>query len=201
MRLMDIEKGWFLLHICMIVACSLTACGSNQSIITAYTESSTGQSEGITTADRNDSAIQAGDENSGHGDTSVYIESSGDELLGDAADVDVDIAEEKPEGYEIIGGSWTVGGIYIDGQLIDVNDNADIKSMYKNTLLVFNDDGTFDYLVKLYNNSGTWSKKGEGTEEKYILDTESTSMYSLRGWFYCSKGHKFRKEAVYCNLT
>ena len=71
-----------------------------------------------------------------------------------------DTQEGYQEGYERIGGTWKVGGIYSRNRLIDIHDNDTLASMYNTTMITFNEDGSFIYL-KTFNDRGTWSKKAQ----------------------------------------
>ena len=83
-----------------------------------------------------------------------------------------------PEGYETIGGEWKVGGIVYKGALIDINDVEALEDLYDNTLLTFNEDGSFVYL-KTFNNRGSWAEKQPGSDLRFILKTESVFRYTL----------------------
>lgn len=88
------------------------------------------------------------------------------------------VSEDFPDGYDTIGGTWKVGGIYYRDKLIDINDNEALQSMYKTTMITFNEDGSFVYLKK-FNDRGIWTKK-EGSKYDYILKTESVFRYDLQ---------------------
>ncbi len=105
-----------------------------------------------------------------------------------------EVVAEIPEGYPVIGGTWKVGGIYFKGNLIDINDNDAIESIYDTTMITFNEDGTFVYL-KMYNDRGVWSEKKQGSEDSFILKTESTFMYDLQN------GSLVEREIESSNMT
>ena len=46
-------------------------------------------------------------------------------------------------------GEWKVGGVYVKGYLIDVNDVEDIAGIYDGYRLTINEDGSFVYLMKI----------------------------------------------------
>ena len=84
-----------------------------------------------------------------------------------------------PEGYLTIGGSWKVGGIVYKGSLIDIEDVEALEDLYDNVLITFNEDGSFVYL-KTYNDRGSWSEKLQGSDNRFLLQTESVFQYDLQ---------------------
>ena len=105
-----------------------------------------------------------------------------DEQVDSVSDTDKQAGEmvEAASGiYEMIGGIWEVGGIYYDGHLVDIHDNAALESLYDTILLTFNEDGSFVYL-KTYNNRGHWAAKNDTSGGSIILKTESVFRYSLK---------------------
>ena len=96
-----------------------------------------------------------------------------------AETVQGDNTADTQEGYERIGGTWKVGGIYSRNRLIDIHDNDTLASMYNTTMITFNEDGSFIYL-KTFNNRGTWSKKSSAGQNTFFLKTESSYTYDLQ---------------------
>lgn len=138
----------------MLSSCFLLACKGKEPSATAETELSSDQFEDSSLTDVINPDFQTESE-------------------------EVVVNEETHEGYSAIGGTWKVGGIYYKGYLIDINDNDTIKSMYDTSMITFNEDGTFVYL-KVYNDRGMWSEKEQGSEDSFILKTESTFMYDFQ---------------------
>ena len=96
-----------------------------------------------------------------------------------AETVQGDNTADTQEGYERIGGTWKVGGIYSRNRLIDIHDNDTLASMYNTTMITFNEDGSFIYL-KTFNDRGTWSKKSSAGQNTFFLKTESSYTYDLQ---------------------
>ena len=90
-----------------------------------------------------------------------------------------DNSPDAPEGYLTIGGSWKVGGIVYKGSLIDVEDASSLEDLYDNVLITFNEDGSFVYL-KTYNDRGSWSEKQQGSDNRFLLKTESVFRYDIQ---------------------
>lgn len=85
--------------------------------------------------------------------------------LGDTPPVD---------GTDTLVGSWSVGGIYIDEKLIDVNDNKTIAEMYTD-FLSFYEDGLFHYSA-LVERQGLYARIPD-SENSFLLTVEK--VYSL----------------------
>ena len=95
-------------------------------------------------------------------------------LVGCGANED----EPAAEGYDLLGGGWTVGGIYWEetsifrrGDLIDVHDVDGLEDYYKENL-VLKQDGSFTY-HHIWHFVGDYTKSAAG-DESYFLTPTST---------------------------
>lgn len=77
------------------------------------------------------------------------------------------------DGAKILSGLWSVCGIYIEGKLIDVNDNEVLADLYDTDYLSISDDGTFEFLG-YFSERGTFSRyeKGYNGYTSFLLHTE-----------------------------
>ena len=75
---------------------------------------------------------------------------------------------EQADGYLQIGGTWEVGGLYFEENLIKLEDYPGIKSMYSGVFLIFKEDGTFIY-DDVFFNSGTYERLGNFS---FLLKTD-----------------------------
>lgn len=78
------------------------------------------------------------------------------------------------DGYDVLGGTWKVGGIYYGNTLIDISQYPEIASIYDAEYLSFRKDGTFLYTNLLFS-SGTyerlsWNSFLLKTERIYMMD-------------------------------
>ena len=96
------------------------------------------------------------------------IASSSPGLISNDADVTAD-------GYETLGGTWAVGGVYYESYLIDISDSDGLKNLYDATYLFFYESGTFQYM-NLYNHRGSYVRKNENS---FILKTDTVSSYDI----------------------
>ena len=80
------------------------------------------------------------------------------------------------DGYDVLGGTWQVGGVYYKKHLIDITDNDDLEKFYFTTYLFFHEDESFLYMDKVGNWRGEYTGKGDGA---FILKTNSVSVYDL----------------------
>lgn len=83
------------------------------------------------------------------------------------------------DGFDILGGTWSVGAIYYKNNMVDIHDNDALEDLYDTIFLTFNEDGTFVYLNS-YNYKGNYIKcKTEDEFDSYLLETTSLSRYTL----------------------
>lgn len=77
------------------------------------------------------------------------------------------------DGYELLDALWSPGGIYVDGKLIDLNDNETIAGMYDANYLTFSGDGTFEF-IEYFGERGTYSRyeKGRSGFTCFLLHTD-----------------------------
>lgn len=79
---------------------------------------------------------------------------------GYAASASETKAEEKTtaaaEGFDILGGTWTVGAVYYKNKVIDIHDAAGLADLYDSVYLSFQEDGTFTHF-------DLWIYQGEYT--------------------------------------
>ncbi|MBP3413596.1 MAG: hypothetical protein J6L81_00145 [Clostridia bacterium] len=81
------------------------------------------------------------------------------------------------EPQRALSGTWVVGGIYLDGKLIDVNDAEGIASIYGNQLITFDEEGNFSYL-NLFLTEGSYSKIfRKDYKMTYLLKSENFFRY------------------------
>ena len=92
------------------------------------------------------------------------------------------------EGYDVLGGTWAVGGIQMRGQLFDIHDYEALEDLYDTTFLTFNEDGTFVYFNVAYSYRGTYRPHGE--PGSYLLDAKSSFTYKME------KGELVQKETA-----
>lgn len=76
---------------------------------------------------------------------------------------------EPADGYDELGGTWEVGGIYYKRNLVDIHDIPALEDLYDTTFLSFNEDGTFLY-INLFFTSGTYIRLDDGNS--FLLKTE-----------------------------
>ena len=161
--------------ICLIITCSIITYGGSESSAMTDTKLTSDQMKSNSVPDE-----YAADSTTASEETEIKDESKEEEASDESlSNEEVEVIADDPAGYPVIGGTWKVGGIYYKGHLIDINDNDAIESMYDTTMITFNEDGTFVYL-KMYNDRGIWSEKKQGSEESFILKTESTFRYDLQ---------------------
>ena len=83
------------------------------------------------------------------------------------------------DGYDVLGGSWIVGGFYYEQynkqHLIDLSDNKALKDIYDSTYLTFYEGGTFVYM-NMYNRRGKYIRQDDGS---FILKTETVFTYDF----------------------
>lgn len=79
------------------------------------------------------------------------------------------------DGYEILDGTWVVGGVYYEKYLIDISDNGTLMDLYDTTYLWFYEDGTFLY-YNFYYRRGLYDKKDENS---FILKTDTVFTYEM----------------------
>lgn len=83
------------------------------------------------------------------------------------------------EGYDVLGGSWVVGGFYYEQYnkqyLIDLSDNDALMDIYDSTYLTFYEGGTFVYL-NMYNSRGKYIRQDDGS---FILKTDTVFTYEF----------------------
>lgn len=72
------------------------------------------------------------------------------------------------EGYDTLGGTWEVGGIYYRNKIIDIHDNDTLEGMYDSTILEFREDGTFTYMMPLIF-KGDYTKSTSAEDDSFIL--------------------------------
>lgn len=78
-------------------------------------------------------------------------------------------------GCEMLEGTWMVGGIYYNRNLIDVADNDALADLYDTTYLWIHEGGTFLY-YNFYNHQGTYAQKEENS---FILKTDNVFSYDF----------------------
>lgn len=66
------------------------------------------------------------------------------------------------EGYEILGGTWTVYGVYYNNRLVELSTIEALEQLYSGTLLSFSEDGTFLYCNPIFS-EGNYFKKSDNT--------------------------------------
>ena len=101
---------------------------------------------------------------------------------GTAIGVSENIETETPtsaDGYNILGGTWEVGGIYYRNKIIDINDNDALSGLYRSVFLSFNEDGTYSYLNKVFLHKGTYLKYEKSAEESFLLKTDTVSRLTV----------------------
>lgn len=79
------------------------------------------------------------------------------------------------DGYELLDGTWIVGGFYYEKYLIDISDNDALMDLYDTTYLWFYENGTFQYMNR-YNHRGSYARKDENS---FILKTDTVFMYDI----------------------
>ena len=78
-------------------------------------------------------------------------------------------------GFESLGGSWVVGGIYYKNRIVDISDNEQLMAIYDAVFLNFYEDGTFLYM-NMYNDRGWYTLQTNGT---FFLKTETVFLYDI----------------------
>lgn len=151
------------------IASLLSACGANDIASSDVMSEQTTSEESITNDDE-DYAVPA--------EQDIESEAPKQED-GESKNEERDSSEDTPDGYDVVGGTWKVRGVYIKGHLIDTTDVEAIESMYETIMVTFNDDGSFVYLQKIINDRGIWSRINGGSQESFMLKTESTFKYDL----------------------
>lgn len=92
---------------------------------------------------------------------------------------DIEVTESNVvEGYDILGGTWTVGAIYYKNRLINVHDVDGLEDLYDSIYLTFNEDGSFVY-YSTYNRKGEYTKYDNDQSNSYLLKTTSLSKYDF----------------------
>lgn len=90
-----------------------------------------------------------------------------------------DSAHAIADGYDVLGGSWVVGGFYYKQNnkqyLIDLSDNDALMDLYDSTYLSFYEGGTFVYM-NMYNCRGKYIQQDDGS---FILKTETVFTYDF----------------------
>lgn len=112
------------------------------------------------------------------------------------AEAEDTISPSAPKGFSVIGGTWKVGGIYSRGRLIDIHDHDAIESMYSTTIISFNEDGSFVYL-RTFNERGSWAEKETGTDDCFLLKTESSFVYDLQDGSLVEKETETTRQKQY----
>lgn len=83
------------------------------------------------------------------------------------------------DGYDVLGGSWVVGGFYYKPNniqyLIDLSDNEALMDIYDSTYLTFYEGGTFVYM-NMYNSRGKYIRQDDGS---FILKTDTVFTYDF----------------------
>lgn len=79
------------------------------------------------------------------------------------------------DGYEILDGTWVVGGVYYEKYLIDISDNDTLRDLYDTTYLWCHEDGTFQY-YNFYFHRGLYDRKDENS---FILKTDTVFTYDM----------------------
>lgn len=75
-------------------------------------------------------------------------------------------------GFDTLGGSWMVGGVYSRGNIIDIHDNDTLEDLYDTTYLSFHADGGFSY-INLFISSGEYTPYDAAAgQESYLLNTK-----------------------------
>lgn len=100
-------------------------------------------------------------------------------LKVDSEKEDISQTQTTAEGFDILGGSWVVGGFYYKPNnkqyLIDLSDDDRLMDIYDTTYLFFNEDGTFLY-TNLFSSRGKYTKYGDNS---YILKTDTVFTYDF----------------------
>lgn len=73
------------------------------------------------------------------------------------------------EGYDLLGGVWTVGAVNHDGRIYDVHDIDSLEDLYDNIYLSFHEDGSFIY-INMYHSQGLYVPFKENS---YLLKRQS----------------------------
>lgn len=83
----------------------------------------------------------------------------------DAAPVDSETTSEavvSAEGYDIIGGSWEVNGVYYRNKWVNLSTNEAIADLYDTTYLFINENGTYTY-YDLFIHEGVYKRQSDNT--------------------------------------
>ena len=78
-------------------------------------------------------------------------------------------------GFESLGGTWVVGGIYYNNKIVDISDNEKLMAIYDAVFLNFYEDGTFLYM-NMYNDRGQYTLQTNGA---FFLKTETVFLYEI----------------------
>lgn len=85
------------------------------------------------------------------------------------------LSSSTADGYEILGGTWAVGGLYYEKHLIDITDSDSLMDLYDTTYLYFYEGGTFLYM-NLFNRRGSYVRKDTNS---FILNTDTVFLYDI----------------------
>ncbi|MBE6765141.1 MAG: hypothetical protein E7546_04605 [Ruminococcaceae bacterium] len=83
-----------------------------------------------------------------------------------------DIKEDSKESKSALNDTWYVGGIYVEGKLIDVHDVSAVEDIYDSVLISFDEKGNFSY-YNIYLTEGNYQEiSREDGKATYILKSE-----------------------------
>lgn len=168
-----------------IILLFVTACGSRPPV---QTDDSNAENTALEQSVNSSESVSVED-------TSLSGSKSRDENLSDPTETDT-LSADTPDGFSVIGGTWKVGGIYAKGRLVDIHDHDAIESMYRTTIVTFNEDGSYVYL-RTFNERGSWMEKEPGRADCFIMNTESTFMYDLQDGSLVEKETETTRQKQY----
>lgn len=95
------------------------------------------------------------------------------------------------DGYDVLGGNWIVGGIYYEGQLIDIRQYDALQDLYDTVYLFFSEDGSFLF-INMFFREGTYENYGRDSagHDIYLLKTDSVYRYDYED------GEMIKKEST-----